>query len=208
MLIVVAGTSFGMPAPIATWRAGFWPSPAVRTQPSTTSSTSSPAISARSSAARTAHAPSSVAAMSLNCPPKLPTGVRSALTITASSIVASSDEGHLIRAPWPSIRSIFRCAVGGRMPGAAFEAISRLRAARRARRGWAGKRTARTSAGPYLPKRSSGRLADADVVASRAARADAWGAGGDRRRRRWRRRRACGWRYVIARGASRRRWRR
>ena len=29
MLIVVAGTSFGTPAPIDTWRAGFWPSPAV-----------------------------------------------------------------------------------------------------------------------------------------------------------------------------------
>ena len=43
MLIVVAGTSFGIPAPIATWRAGFCPSPAVRTQPSTTSSTSSAA---------------------------------------------------------------------------------------------------------------------------------------------------------------------
>ena len=40
--------------------------------------------------------------MSLNCPPKLPTGVRSALTITASSIVASSDEGHLIRARGPA----------------------------------------------------------------------------------------------------------
>jgi hypothetical protein len=53
-------------------------------------STSPPAISARSSAARTARAPSSVAGMSLNCPPKLPTGVRTALTITASSITASS----------------------------------------------------------------------------------------------------------------------
>ena len=30
MLIVVAGTSFGIPAPIATWRAGFCPSPAVQ----------------------------------------------------------------------------------------------------------------------------------------------------------------------------------
>jgi hypothetical protein len=110
MLIVVAGTSFGIPAPIAACRAGFCPRPAVRTQPSTTSSTSPSAISARSSAARTACAPSSVAATSLNCPPKLPTGVRSALTITASSITASSDGEHLIRALWASIRSIFDSA--------------------------------------------------------------------------------------------------
>ena len=125
MLIVVAGTSFGMPAPIATWRAGFCPSPAVRTQPSTTSSTSSPAISARSSAARTACAPSSVAAMSLNCPPKLPTGVRSALTITASSIMASSDEGHLIRAPRPSIR--FSSGFAASAPVALTPVRTRLR---------------------------------------------------------------------------------
>ena len=35
--------------------------------------------------------PSSVAGTSLNCPPKLPTGVRTALTITASSIRSSFD---------------------------------------------------------------------------------------------------------------------
>ena len=33
MLIVVAGTSFGMPAPSAAWRAGFCPSPACSTHP-------------------------------------------------------------------------------------------------------------------------------------------------------------------------------
>ena len=89
MLIVVAGTSFGMPAASATWRAGFWPSPACNTQPSTTSSTSSADTPARASAARTACVPSSVAATSLNWPPKLPTGVLTALTITACSIDAS-----------------------------------------------------------------------------------------------------------------------
>ena len=57
MLIVVEGTSWGIPAAIADWRAGFCPRPACRTQPSTTSSTSSPEIPARSSAARTACAP-------------------------------------------------------------------------------------------------------------------------------------------------------
>jgi hypothetical protein len=86
MLIVVEGTSFGIPAAIADWRAGFCPRPACSTQPSTTSSTSSPEIPARSSAARTACAPSSVAGTSLKAPAKLPTGVRTALTITASSI--------------------------------------------------------------------------------------------------------------------------
>src|ERR1035437_7905824 len=91
MLIEVAGTSLGIPAAIATWRAGFGPSPACSTHPRMTSSTSPPANPARSSAARTATAPSSVADTSLNCPPKLPTGVRTALTITASSITDSFD---------------------------------------------------------------------------------------------------------------------
>ena len=90
MLIVVAGTSFGIPAPIAPGAPG---SARARrsTQPSTTSSTSSPEISARSSAARTACAPSSVAGDILELSAELPTGVRTALTITASSITASSD---------------------------------------------------------------------------------------------------------------------
>ena len=34
---VVAGTSTGSPAPIAAWRAAFWPSPACNTHPSRTS---------------------------------------------------------------------------------------------------------------------------------------------------------------------------
>ena len=65
MLMVMAGTSFGMPAPIAAWRAGFWPSPACSTQPRMTSSTSSGPRPARSSAARMACVPSSVAGTSL-----------------------------------------------------------------------------------------------------------------------------------------------
>ena len=51
-------------------------------------------------------APSSVAATSLNCPPKLPTGVRTALTITASSITASSERVTLTRVTLSSIRSV------------------------------------------------------------------------------------------------------
>ena len=65
MLSVVAGTSTGSPAPIAAWRAGFWPRPACSTHPSRTSSTSSGATWARSSAALIAWLPSSVAGTSL-----------------------------------------------------------------------------------------------------------------------------------------------
>ena len=89
MLIVVAGTSTGSPAPTAACRAGFWPSPACSTQPSRTSSTSSGEISARSRAARIAVLASSGAGTSLKYPPKAPTGVRTALTMTASSISTS-----------------------------------------------------------------------------------------------------------------------
>ena len=65
MLMVVAGTSTGSPAPIAAWRAAFWPRPACSTHPSRTSSTSSGETSARSSAALIAWLPSSVAGTSL-----------------------------------------------------------------------------------------------------------------------------------------------
>ncbi len=66
MFTVVDGTSLGIPAPMAACRAGFCPRPAWSTQPSITSCTSSPESPARSSAARTAWAPSSVAGTSLN----------------------------------------------------------------------------------------------------------------------------------------------
>ena len=69
MLIVVARACCGIPEPIATWRTGFCPSLALKTQPRHGSSTSSEAISTCSGAARTACAPSSVAGRSLNCPP-------------------------------------------------------------------------------------------------------------------------------------------
>ena len=52
-----AGTSTGMPAATEAWRAGFWPWPAVRICPSTTSETSAGASLARSSAARIAASP-------------------------------------------------------------------------------------------------------------------------------------------------------
>ncbi len=58
LLIVSAGTSTGMPAPTAAWRAGAWPTPACSTSPMITYSTSSGAMSTRSSAALIAVAPS------------------------------------------------------------------------------------------------------------------------------------------------------
>src|SRR3989442_6961056 len=84
LLMVVEGTVSTMPAPIADWRAGFCPSPAWSTLPmSTSSGVSTPA---RRSASSTAAAPSLVAGTSTNAPPNVPTGVRTALTITASSM--------------------------------------------------------------------------------------------------------------------------
>ena len=86
LLIVSAGTSFGMPAPIAAWRAGACPTPAWSTWPMTTYPTSSLVIPARSSPARIAIAPSSVAGMAASPPPTLPKGVRTAETITARAM--------------------------------------------------------------------------------------------------------------------------
>ncbi len=61
LLIVSEETSFGMPALICAWRDGIWPAPACSTWPITTCCTCSGATPERSSAARTAMPPSSVA---------------------------------------------------------------------------------------------------------------------------------------------------
>ena len=61
LLIVSRGISIGRPAPIAAWRAGAWPAPPCSTWPMIAYSTSSSSTPARSSAARIAIAPSSVA---------------------------------------------------------------------------------------------------------------------------------------------------
>ena len=82
LLIVSAGTSFGIPAPTAACRAGAWPAPACSTWPMITYSTSSPSRPTRSSAARIAVAPSSVAGTCARPPPRRPKGVRTAETIT------------------------------------------------------------------------------------------------------------------------------
>ena len=77
-----AALSFGRPALMCAWRAGFCPWPAVSTWPRMVSETSSGATPARSSAARITAAPSSCAGVLANAPLKLPTAVRAADAIT------------------------------------------------------------------------------------------------------------------------------
>src|SRR5918994_7288667 len=143
LLIVSDGTSIGRPAPIAAWRAGAWPAPPCSTWPMITYSTSSFAIPARSSAARMAIDPSSVASLSASEPPSLPNGVRTADTITdlvmsrayqrvlGQSCAASSvgqtpspvrfdqlcKKGHTLGTPVPSARDVVRTRPFGPRPG-------------------------------------------------------------------------------------------
>jgi hypothetical protein len=78
LLMVVALTLSGSPAFSAAWRAGAWPAPACRTWPMIASSIRSGAIPERSTAARMATAPRSVAGVVESLPPNLPIGVRAA----------------------------------------------------------------------------------------------------------------------------------
>ena len=82
-LMVVAEVPSGRPALSSAWRAGACPTPACRTWPIRTSSIWAVAGSrpARSTAARMATPPSSVAGTVLSAPPNLPIGVRAALTM-------------------------------------------------------------------------------------------------------------------------------
>src|SRR5512142_2301561 len=82
LLIVSAGVSTGSPAPTAAWRAGAWPAPPWSTCPMITYSGSVGSIPTRSSAARIANAPSSVARCCLRPPPRRPKGVRTAAMMT------------------------------------------------------------------------------------------------------------------------------
>ena len=94
LLIVSAGTSIGSPAPTAACRAGAWPAPPWSTWPMITYSTSSSRRSTRSSAARIAIAPSSVASLSARPPPSLPNGVRTAETITERDMTPMYPHGR------------------------------------------------------------------------------------------------------------------
>ena len=86
-LMVRAGVSLAMPAFIMAWRAGFWPAPAASTWPMMTSPTWSVPTLARLSASRITMEPSSVAGILARVPPNLPTAVRTAETMTMSSMM-------------------------------------------------------------------------------------------------------------------------
>ena len=86
---VVPGTESGNPAASAALRAMFMAcSPTVMVQPMTTSSTSPGSRSLRSTRANSGWAARSTACHPDNRPPRRPTGVRTASTITALGIEA------------------------------------------------------------------------------------------------------------------------
>ena len=81
-LIVVRCVVSARPPFSAAWRAGAWPAPPWSTWPIRTSSIGGPSgRPARSTAARIAMPPSSIAGTSDSAPPNLPIGVRAALTM-------------------------------------------------------------------------------------------------------------------------------
>ena len=100
LLMVTVGTFQPMPAPMALWRAGFWPAPACRTWPMITESTCSALTPLAARAARMAWAPSSTAVKLASCPFRRPWGVRAAARMTTSLLSAellmvfSSDLGR------------------------------------------------------------------------------------------------------------------
>lgn len=81
--MVVQQTDSGKPAKIAACRAGAWPIPAETTLPKITSSTLVGCKPARSTAARTATAPSSLPFLEARLPLMRPMGVRAYDTMTA-----------------------------------------------------------------------------------------------------------------------------
>src|ERR1019366_1961269 len=88
LLMVMAATADGNPPPSAAWRAGFCPSPAPTTLPIMHSETLAGSMPARFTASRTAIDPNCGAVTSASDPWNFPTGVRTAETITTSSMKA------------------------------------------------------------------------------------------------------------------------
>ena len=86
--MVTVGTFQPMPAPMALWRAGFWPAPACRTWPMITASTCSASTPLAARAALMACAPSSTAVKLASCPFSRPCGVRAAARMTTSLLSA------------------------------------------------------------------------------------------------------------------------
>src|ERR1700720_1187283 len=85
---VTAPVATGQPAPRAAWRAGACPWPAVSTHPMLTCSIASGVTPAWAMAAARARAPSACAGSVDKAPWKAPIGVRTALSITTSSMTA------------------------------------------------------------------------------------------------------------------------
>src|ERR1700722_16170525 len=89
LLMVVAPVASGNPAPRAACRAGAWPCPAGNTQPMKTSSIRSGESPARSSEAAITWEPSWWAENGESSPMNLPSGVRTAETMTTGSDVVA-----------------------------------------------------------------------------------------------------------------------
>src|SRR5579862_2717104 len=83
------GTLSGRPARSTACRAGFWPTPAVRTCPMITSDTCSAGTPLAASRALMTREPRSAAGSLARLPPNLPTAVRNAVVITTSFISPS-----------------------------------------------------------------------------------------------------------------------
>jgi hypothetical protein len=94
-----AALSFGRPALICAWRAGFWPCAAVRTWPRIVSDTSALSTPARSTTASMTMRPSSWAGVLAKEPRKLPTGVRAALAMTTLVMGSLSLVSHALARP-------------------------------------------------------------------------------------------------------------
>src|SRR5215472_11515763 len=113
LLIVVAGTACGIPAPSAAWRAGACPRLAGRTHPMITSWMSPGATPEACTAAWAAALPSLTALSGVSAPRKAPMGVRLADTMTTSGadMVAASRSSAGDAHPAP--QRLAGCDLGG-----------------------------------------------------------------------------------------------
>src|SRR5271165_446003 len=109
--IVISGTLSGIPERMSAWRAGFWPTPAVRTCPRMTSETCAGLTPVRASNALMIWAPRSAAGTLAIDPPNFPTAERSAAVMTTSFIAISPWVSNST-ASYSGIRRSRGCAIG------------------------------------------------------------------------------------------------
>src|SRR4051812_36411220 len=105
------------------WRAGFWPAPAASTWPMITSPTWAGSTLARASASLMTAAPRSTAGILASEPPNLPTAVRTAETMTMSSMRVSFGNRDGGRA-CDSLRLGLHVAAGRRLDRLVFRALA------------------------------------------------------------------------------------